>query len=61
MNYSDVKHKRHKVKYRMDQQVCPVETPSGNPPWGVSTSTRVKHNSEGCEKLEKVAIDSIVK
>ena len=23
--------------YRMDQQVCPVETPSGNPPWGVST------------------------
>ena len=23
--------------------------------------TRVKHNSEGCEKLEKVVMDSIVK
>ena len=27
----------------------------------VPQETRVKHNSEGCEKLEKVAMDSIVR
>ena len=28
---------------------------------GIPSGTRVKHNSEGCEKLEKVAMDSRVK